>query len=74
MGVYGSKQLKKKEKDNRSFDQGFLTKGPSLYYVSKETGWVGSEKGQLLLTFSTIYAEVEWVGGSEKDQKCADVI
>ena len=37
-------------------------KGPSLYYVSKETGWVGSEKGQLLLTFSTIHASVGWVG------------
>jgi hypothetical protein len=39
--------------------------GPSLHYVSKGTGWVGSEKWQLLLTFSTIYADVEYsrVGG-----------
>ena len=39
------------------------SKGPSLYYVSKETGWVGSEKWQFLLTFSTIYADAGWVGG-----------
>ena len=49
-------------------------KGPSLYYVSKETGWVGSEKLQFLLMFSTIYADVGWVGGSEKVQKFGDVI
>ena len=49
-------------------------KGPSLYYVSKGTGWVGSEKWQFLMMFSTIYADVGWVGGSEKVQKCADVI
>ena len=48
----------------------------SLYYVSKDTGWVGLEKWQFLLTFSTIYADVGfWVGqNSEKVQKCADVI
>ena len=46
---------------------------PSLYYVRKGTGWVGSEKWHLLLTFSTIYAGVEWVSGSEKIQKYADV-
>ena len=28
-------------------------RGPSLYYVSKVTGWVGSDKWQFLLTFST---------------------
>ena len=33
-------------------------KGPSLYYVSKGTGWVGSEKCQFLLTFSFIYADL----------------
>ena len=27
-----------------------------------------------MLTFTTIYANVGWVGGSEKVQKCADVI
>ena len=36
------------------------SQGPFLYYVSKRTEWVGSEKWQFLLTFSTIYAEVEW--------------
>ena len=41
-------------------------RGPSLYYVSKGTGWVGSEKWHFLLTFSTIYADVGWVGESEK--------
>ena len=33
----------------------------SLYYVSKGTGWVESEKWQFLLTVSTIYADVGWV-------------
>ena len=49
-------------------------KGPSLYYVSKRTGWLGSEKWQFLLTFSTIYADEGWVGRSEKVQEYADVI
>ena len=48
--------------------------GPSLYYVSKGTGWVGSENWQFLLMLSTIYANVEWVDGSERVQKYADVI
>jgi hypothetical protein len=43
--------------------------GSSLYYVSKGTGWVGSENWQSLLTFITIYADAGWVGGSEKVQK-----
>ena len=30
--------------------------------------------GQFLLTFSIINADVGWVDGSEKVQKCADVI
>ena len=38
-----------------------LTRGPSLCYVSKWTGWVGSERWQFLLTFSSIYADVGWV-------------
>ena len=33
--------------------------GPSLYYVSKG---VGSEKCLFLLAFSTIFADVGWVG------------
>ena len=33
-------------------------KGTSLYDISKETGWVGSEKWQFLLTFSFIYADL----------------
>ena len=33
-------------------------RGPSLYYVSKGTGWVGSEKWQFLLTFSTINSDI----------------
>ena len=49
-------------------------KGPTLYYFSKGTGWVESEKWQFLLTFSTNYADGGWVGGSEKVKKCADVI
>ena len=47
--------------------------GPSLYYVSKGTGWVKSENKQFLLLFSVIYAEEGWVDGPEKVQKCADV-
>ena len=35
-----------------------ITKGPSLYYISKETWWVGLEKRQFLQTFSIIYADV----------------
>ena len=48
--------------------------GTSLYYVSKETGWVGSEKLQFLLMFRTIYADEGWAGRSEKFQKWDDVI
>ena len=62
-----------KERSN-SFLLPSMSVGPSLYYVNKETWWVGSEKWQFLLTFSTIYADVGWVGGSEKVQKCADVV
>ena len=32
------------------------------------------QKGQFLLQFSTIYAVIGWMGESEKDQKCADLI
>ena len=32
-----------------------LSKGPSLYYVSKGTGWVGLEKLQFWLTFNTLF-------------------
>ena len=35
---------------------------------------MGSEKWQFLLTFSNIYADVRWVGGSNNVQKCAEVI
>ena len=48
--------------------------GPSQYYVSNGTGWVRSEKYQVLLAFSNTYADVRWIGGSEKVQKCADVV
>ena len=54
--------------------QQVLVGGPSLYYVSKGTGWVGSEKWQFLMRFSTIYAGVGWLGESEKVQKHGDVI
>ena len=40
----------------------------------KWTGGVWSAKLQFFLTFSTIYAKVEWVSGSEKVQNDADVI
>ena len=35
-----------------------LSQGPFLYYFSKRTEWVWSEKGQFLLTFSTIIADL----------------
>ena len=48
-----------------------LTKGPSIYYVSKGTGWV--QKMELLADIRyCIHAYI--VGGSEKVQNFADVI
>ena len=47
----------------------------SLYYISKD--WVGTEKWEFLLVFSTINADLDWMGGwvsKEKIEKCADVI
>ena len=38
--------------------------------IRQQSGWVGSEKGKLLLTFSTIYADAGWV---RKSKKRADV-
>ena len=32
-----------------------MTLGPSIYYTSKRTGWVGLEKRLVLLTFSTVF-------------------
>jgi hypothetical protein len=40
----------------------FIHLGASLHYISKVGGWVGPEKGQFLLTFSTIHADAGWVG------------
>ena len=52
--------------------------GPSIYNLlcQQRGGWLGSEKWQFLLIFSTIYADLDWcVGrGPKKDQKHADVI
>ena len=43
--------------------------------LRQQRDWVcGSEKWHFLLTLSTIYADVGWLGGSEKVPKCADVI
>ena len=36
----------------------FCAKGPSIYYVRKGIGGVGSEKRRLLLTFSTIDSNI----------------
>jgi hypothetical protein len=50
-------------------------KKPSIYYVSKRTGWVGSKKkggGEFADVQYCIYADI--VGGSEKVQKYFDVI
>ena len=49
------------------------TKGPSLYNVRKKIGWVGSEKGTFCWCSEPITL-IAWVGGSEKDPKCADVV
>ena len=52
-------------------------KGPPLYCVSKRTGWDGSRKWPVLLTFSTvIYADKVggWVDGVQKGKKYGDVI
>ena len=45
-----------------------ITKGPSLYYVSKMTGV------RKMVIFADDYLGLRRVGGSEKVQKCADVI
>ena len=38
--------------------------GPSLYYVSKRTGWVGlNRKWPVLLTFGTVFMLIRWVDG-----------
>ena len=47
-------------------------KGPSLYYVSEGTGWVGLKSGNFLLTFSTLF--ILTYGGSEKVSKFANVM
>ena len=41
-------------------------------YVSKGLG--GSRKWLILLTFSTVFMLIRWVGGVQKGQKYADVI
>ena len=44
-------------------------------YTTSAKDWVGgSRKLPVLLTFSIIYADVGWVGESEKVQIFADVI
>ena len=44
--------------------------------LRQQRDWVAGvrKKWQFLLTYSTIYADVRWVGGSEKVPKCADII
>ena len=42
--------------------------------ILRQKGWVGSEKWQFLLTFSTVLTLKQWVGGSKKVQKYDDVI
>ena len=60
--------------------QEFSLLGDHSYTILRQQRgwWVRSEKWQFLLIFSSIYADVlrmgGWVGGSEKVQKCADVI
>ena len=43
-----------------------VDRGPSLYYVSKWTGWVGSEKWQF--SWRSVLFMLTWVGGSEKSK------
>ena len=48
--------------------------GPSLYYVSKGTGWLRSEKWHFLLTFSTIMlTKGKWVD-KKKVREYADAM
>ena len=49
-----------------------LDKRPSIYYVSNWVG--GSRKWPVLLTLSTVFMLIRWVGWVQKDQKYADVI
>ena len=44
-----------------------ISKG-TIPILRQQRGWVGSKKGQFLLTFSTIYANVGWVGGSKNSK------
>ena len=49
----------------KPFECSDTARGPSLYYVSKVTGWVGSENWSFLLTFCIISAHVARVGQKE---------
>ena len=43
--------------------------------LRQQRDWVGGViKWLILMTFSTFYAAVGWVGASEKFQKCVDVV
>ena len=55
------------------------SRGPSIYYVSQTTGWVGLENGQADIQYF-ICADIVrgcvclWVGGSEKVQNYDDIV
>ena len=53
-----------------------IPKGPSLLILRQQKDWVGGVRKITIFVdeFSTIYADVGWGGGSEKVQKCSDVI
>ena len=47
----------------------------TIHILCQPKGWVGEfRKWQFLLMFGTVLMLAYWVGGSEKLQKCADVI
>ena len=61
--------------DQAEFCHSFISRGPSLYYVSKGTGDWGQKNGNYCwcsVLFMLTYGG--WLGGSEKVQKFADVI
>ena len=70
--IIGNKQLRKLRKKFYKFDWGYSF---STWNIWRQSGTIPILRQQrvrkiaILNTFSTIYADVEWVGGSEKVQK-----
>ena len=52
----------------------YLWNHPCITSAKKLDGWGQKIHNFCWRSVQTVYADVEWVGGSEKVQKCADVI